>query len=46
MRDGIIKYQFPLKKGMEHFPRKRKKSSYDSIIRTNYDVDASSLDNT
>ena len=34
MRDGIIKYQFPLKKGMEHFPRKRKKSPYDSIIRT------------
>ena len=23
LRDGIIKYQFPLKKGMEHFPRKR-----------------------
>ena len=46
MRDGIIKYQFPLKKGMEHFPRKRKKSPYDSIIRTNYYVDASLLDNT
>jgi hypothetical protein len=25
MREGTIKYQFPLKKGMEHFPRKRKK---------------------
>jgi hypothetical protein len=35
MRDGIIKYQFPLKKCMEHFPRKIKKSPYDSIIRTN-----------
>lgn len=46
MRDEIIKYQFPLKKRMEHFPRKIKKSSYDSIIITNYDVDASSLDNT
>ena len=46
MRDGIIKYQFPLKKDMEHFPRKINKSSYESIIRTNYDVDASSLDNT
>jgi hypothetical protein len=22
MREGTIKYQFPLKKGMEHFPRK------------------------
>jgi len=46
MRNGIIKYQFPLKKGMEHFPRKRKKSLFDSIIRANYDVDASSLENT
>jgi hypothetical protein len=46
IRDGIIKYQFPLKKGMEYFPLKIKKSSYDSINRTNYDVDAYSLDNT
>jgi hypothetical protein len=22
MKEGTIKYQFPLKKGMEHFPRK------------------------
>ena len=46
MRDGIIKYQLPLKKGMEHFPRKRKNSAFDSIIRANYNVDASSLENT
>ncbi|KAK1607379.1 hypothetical protein QYE76_031052 [Lolium multiflorum] len=46
MREGNIKYQFPLKKGMEHFPRKRMKLPFDSIIRTSYDVDASSLDNT
>ena len=46
MKEGNIKYQFPLKKGMEHFPTKRMKLPYDSIIRTNYDVDASSLDNT
>src|SRR3954469_21122063 len=46
MRDGIIKYQFPLKKGMEHFPRKIKKSDFDSIIRTTYGVDAPPLDNT
>ena len=46
MRDGIIRYQFPLKKGMEHFPRKRKKSAFDSIIRTSYGVDDPSLDNT
>ena len=43
MREGNIKYQFPLKKGMEHFPRKRMKLPFDSIIRTKYDLDASSL---
>ena len=46
MRDGIIKYQIPLKKGIEHFPRKRKKSPYDSIYRTTYGVDEPPLDNT
>ena len=46
MRSVIIKYQLLLKKGMEHFPRKRNKSSFDSIIRENYNVDASSLENT
>jgi hypothetical protein len=46
MKEGNIKYQFPLRKGMEHFPRKRMKLPFDSIIRTSYDVDASSLDNT
>ena len=46
MKEGNIKYQFPLKKGMEHFPKKRMKSSYDSIIRTNYYADASSLGDT
>ncbi|KAK1693780.1 hypothetical protein QYE76_010477 [Lolium multiflorum] len=46
MKEGNIKYQFPLKKGMEHFPRKIMKLPFDSIIRINYDVDASSLDVT
>ena len=46
MREGTIKYSFPLKKGIEHFPRNKKKLSYDSIIRANYDVDASSFENT
>ena len=46
MKEENIKYQFPLKKGMEHFSRKRMKPSFDSIIRTNYFVDASSLGNT
>jgi hypothetical protein len=46
MREGTIKYQFPLKKGMEHFPRKRKKLVFDSIPREHYALDASSLDIT
>ena len=46
MKEGNIKYQFPLKKGMEHFPRKNIKPPYDSIVQTNYNVDASSLGNT
>jgi hypothetical protein len=46
MQEGTIKYQFPLKKGMEHFPRKRKKLIFDSILGANYELDASSLDLT
>ena len=46
MKEGNIRYQFPLKKGMEHFPRKRMKLPFDSIVLSNYGVDASSLDNT
>jgi hypothetical protein len=46
MKEGTIKYHFPLKKGMEHFPRKRNKLLFDSILRTNYELDASSLDIT
>jgi hypothetical protein len=46
MREDTIKYQFPLKKGMEYFPRKRKKLLFDSILRANYELDTSSLDIT
>jgi hypothetical protein len=46
MKEGTVKYQFPLNKGMEHFPRKRKKLFFDSILRANYELDASSLDIT
>jgi hypothetical protein len=35
IKEGTIKYHFPLKKGMEHFPRKRKKLLFDSILRAN-----------
>jgi hypothetical protein len=41
MKEQTIKYQFPLKKGMEHFPRRRKKLLFDSILRANYELDAS-----
>ena len=46
MKEGNIRYQFPLKKGMEHFSREIMKLPFDSIVRASYDVDASSLDNT
>jgi hypothetical protein len=46
MKEGTIKYQFPLKKGMAHFPSKRKKLLFDSILRANYELDASSFDIT
>jgi hypothetical protein len=43
MKEGTIKYQFPLKKGMEHFPRRREKLLFDSILRANYELDAHCL---
>jgi hypothetical protein len=46
MREGTIQYQFPLNKGMEHFSRKRNKLLFDSILRANYELDASSIDIT
>jgi hypothetical protein len=46
MKEGTIKYQFPLRKGMEHFPRKRKKLLFDSILRANYELDVASLEIT
>jgi hypothetical protein len=46
MKEGTIKYQFPLKKGMKHFPRKIKMLLFESILRANYELDASSLENT
>jgi hypothetical protein len=46
IKEGTIRYQFPLKKVMEHFPRKRKKLPFDSILRANYDLDAPLFENT
>ena len=36
MEEGNIRFQFPLKKGMEHFPRKKIKLPYESIMRATY----------
>ena len=39
MEEGNIRFQFPLKKGMENFPRKIKKFPFESIIRSSYALD-------
>ena len=36
MKEGNIKFQFPLRKGMEHFPRTRIRPPYESIMRSYY----------
>ena len=36
MKEGNIKFQFPLKKGMEHFCGTRIKPPYESIMRATY----------
>ena len=36
MKEGNIKLQFPLRKGMEHFPRTRIRPPYESIMRASY----------
>ena len=36
MKQGNIKFQFPLRKGMEHFPRTRIRPPYESIMRASY----------
>src|SRR4051812_5247994 len=36
MKEGIIKFKFPLKKGMEHFPRKKIKLPFESITQASY----------
>ena len=46
MKEGNIKFQFPLKKGMKHFPRKKMKFSNVTSIKTNYGFGFSGLDNT
>src|SRR3954462_701182 len=43
IKEGNIKFQFPLKKGMEHFPRKKIKLPFESVTRASYSL---SLDKT
>ena len=33
MKEGNVRFQFPLKKGMEHLPRKRIKPPYELTMR-------------
>jgi len=40
MKQGNIRFQFPLNKGMEHFPRKKVKLPYESIMRATYESSA------
>ena len=40
MKEGNIRFQFPLKKGMEHFLRKKVKLPYESIMRATYEFSA------
>ena len=36
MKEGNIRFQFPLRKGMEHLPRNKIKLPYESIMRATY----------
>src|ERR1041385_3227456 len=36
MKEGNIKFQFPLKKGMEKFPRKKIKLPFEAVTRASY----------
>ena len=38
MKKGNIRFQFPLRKGMEHFPRKKIKLPYESIMQATYEL--------
>src|SRR3954463_12521356 len=39
MKEGNIRFQFPLKKGMEHFPRNKIKLPFESITRASYSLE-------
>ena len=39
MKERTIKFQFHLKKGMEHFPRKKIKLPFESLTRASYSLE-------
>ena len=39
MKEGNIRFQFPLKNGLEDFPRKKMKLPFESVIRASYAFD-------
>ena len=43
MKEGTIKYQFPFKKGIEHFPMRRDKLIFAPPLKARFDVNASSF---
>ena len=40
MKEGNIRFQFPLRKGTEHFRRNKFKLPYESIMRATYELNA------
>ena len=38
VKEWNIRFQFPRKKGMEHFPRKKVKLPFDSVTRASYSL--------
>ena len=40
MKEGNIRFKFPLKKGMEHFPKKKVKLPYEYIMQATYESSA------
>ena len=39
MKEGILRFQFTLKKGMEHFPRKKINLPFEPVVWTSYSFD-------
>ena len=46
MKEGTIKYHFPFKKGIEHFPMRRDKFIFSPPLKARFDVNSSSFENT